>query len=46
MYLSPRKKLFVDTASEMFGDGAIITKAQKAEAAEKAGVPLPNLVQG
>ena len=33
MYLSPRKKLFVDTASEMFGEGAIITKAQKAEAA-------------
>ena len=41
MYLSPRKKLFVDTASEMFGEGAIITKAQKAEAAEKAGVPFP-----
>ena len=31
MYLSPRKKLFVDTAAEMFGDGAVITKAQKAE---------------
>ena len=41
MYLSPRKKLFVDTASEMFGDGAVITKAQKAAAAEKAGVPFP-----
>ena len=41
MYLSPRKKLFVDTASEMFGEGAVITKAQKAEAAEKAGVPFP-----
>ena len=41
MYLSPRKKLFVDTAAEMFGDGAVITKAQKAEAAEKAGVPFP-----
>ena len=41
MYLSPRKKLFVDTASEMFGEGAIITKSQKAEAAEKAGVPFP-----
>ena len=35
MYLSPRKKLFVDTAAEMFGDGAVITKAQKTEAAEK-----------
>ena len=41
MYLSPRKKLFVDTAAEMFGEGAIITKAQKVEAAEKAGVPFP-----
>ena len=37
MNLSPRKKLFVDTAAEMFGDGAIITKTQKAEAAKKAG---------
>ena len=41
MYLSPRKKLFVDTAAEMFGDGATITKAQKSAAAEKAGVPFP-----
>ena len=41
MYLSPRKKLFVDAAAEMFGEGAIITKAQKIEAAEKAGVPYP-----
>ena len=41
MYLSPRKKLFVDTASDMFGEGAVITKAQKAAAAEKAGVPFP-----
>ena len=41
MYLSPRKKLFVDAAAKMFGDGATITKAQKAEAAEKAGVPFP-----
>ncbi len=41
MYLSPRKKLFVDTASEMFGEGAVITKAQKTEAAKKAGVPFP-----
>jgi len=41
MYLSPRKKLFVDTAAEMFGDGAVLTKAQKHEAAEKAGIPYP-----
>ena len=41
MNLSPRKKLFVDTAAEMFGDGAVITKAEKTAAAEKAGVPFP-----
>ena len=41
MNLSPRKKLFVDTATEMFGAGAIITKSQKAAAAEKAGIPFP-----
>ena len=46
MYLSPRKKLFVDTAAEMFGDGAVITKAQKVEAAEKAGVPFPTWFKG
>ena len=41
MYLSPRKKLFVDTATEMFGEGAIISKKETAAAAEKAGVPFP-----
>ena len=41
MYLSPRKKLFVDTAAEMFGNGAILTKLGKTEAAKKAGVPFP-----
>ena len=41
MYLSPRKKLFVDTATEMFGDGAIMTKAMTKEAAAKAEVPYP-----
>ena len=41
MYLSPRKKLFVDTAAEMFGDGAVISKQNLREAAEKAGVPFP-----
>jgi len=46
MYLSPRKKLFVDTATEMFGEGAVITKSQKAEAAEKAGVPFPTWFKG
>ena len=41
MYLSPRKKLFVDSATEMFGDGAVISKQNVREAAEKAGVPFP-----
>ena len=41
MYLSPRKKLFVDTATKMFGDGAILTKLGKTEAAIEAGVPFP-----
>ena len=41
MNLSPRKKLFVETATEMFGEGAIITKAMTKEAAAKAEVPFP-----
>ena len=41
MYLSPRKKLFVDTATEMFGAGSVISKQNVREAAEKAGVPFP-----
>ena len=39
--LTPRKKLFVDTAAEMFGDGATINKLMAREAAEKAGIPYP-----
>lgn len=46
MNLSPRKKLFVDTATEMFGDGAVITKSQKAEASAKAGIPFPTWFKG
>ena len=45
MMLSPRKKLFVDTASEMFGNGAIVSKAMMKEAADKCGVPLPYWMQ-
>ena len=41
MNLSPRKKLFVETATEMFGEGATITKAMTKEAAAKAEVPFP-----
>jgi hypothetical protein len=39
--LTPRKQLFVDTASDMFGHGAILTKSMAKEAAAKAGVPFP-----
>ena len=42
MYLSPRKKLFVDAAAEMFGAGSVISKQNVREAAEKAGVPFPS----
>ena len=41
MYLSPRKKLFVDTAADMFGEGAEVSKKEIKEAAEKASVPFP-----
>ena len=41
MYLSPRKKLFVDAATEMFGDGSIVSKQNVRDAAKKAGVPFP-----
>ena len=41
MYLTPRKKLFVDTATEIFGDGALMTKNMIREAAAKASVPVP-----
>ena len=41
MNLTPRKKLFVDTATEMFGNGATITKAMTKEAAIKAEIPFP-----
>ena len=41
MNLSPRKQLFVDTASEMFGNGAILSKTMVREAAGKADVPYP-----
>jgi len=41
MNLSPRKKLFVDTATEMFGDGAVLTKSMTREAAAKAKIGFP-----
>ena len=45
MYLSPRKKLFVDTATEMFGAGSVITKNQIREVASKAEIPVPTWFQ-
>ena len=39
--LTPRKKLFVEAAAEMFGNGSTITKDNARVAAEKAGVPYP-----
>jgi hypothetical protein len=41
MKITPRKKLFVDAAAEMFGDGSVISKQNAREAADKAGVPFP-----
>ena len=45
MYLSPRKKLFVDTATDMFGAGSVITKNQIREVASKAEIPVPTWFQ-
>jgi len=45
MNLTPRKKLFVDTATGMFGDGSVISKQDVREAAEKAGIPVPTWFQ-
>ena len=41
MYLSPRKKLFVETAAKMFGDGATISRVQVDNARKEANVPWP-----
>jgi len=40
--LTPRKKMFVESAAEMFGDGSVISKDQIRIAAEKVGVPYPS----
>jgi len=39
--LTPRKKLFVETAAGMYGNGAVIDKQEIRVAAEKAGIPYP-----
>ena len=40
--LTPRKKLFVETAAEMYGNGAVISKQDIRLAAEKVGIPFPS----
>ena len=41
MYLSPRKKLWVDTATEMFGAGSIVSKSESIEVSNKLSIPKP-----
>jgi len=40
--LTPRKKMFVETAAKMFGNGSVISKDQIRVAADAAGVPYPS----
>ena len=42
MNLTPRKKLFVEAAASMYGNGVVITKDQIRSAAKEAGVPFPS----
>ena len=46
MYLSPRKKLWVDTATEMFGAGSIVSKSESIEVSEKLSIPRPTWFWG
>ena len=41
--LTPRKKLFVETAAEMFGNGATITKAMSKEQQNSCKVHTVNI---
>ena len=41
MHLSPRKKLWVDTATEMFGAGSIVSKSESIEVSNKLSIPKP-----
>ena len=40
MYLSPRKKLFVDAASEKYGGGNVLSKAEVKEVCDDLQIPL------
>ena len=39
MKFSPQKQKFVDAATDMFGDGAVLNKQNVRDASAKAGVP-------
>ncbi len=39
MIFSPQKQKFIDAATDMFGDGAVLSKQNVREASAKAGVP-------
>ena len=41
MYLSPRKKVFVDTAAKLFGAGTVINRDNVKTAADEALIPFP-----
>ena len=45
MNLTPRKKVFVDTATKMFGSTAVISKQMIREAATEANIPVPTWFQ-
>ena len=40
MKFSPQKQKFIDSATDMFGDGVVLDKQGVRDASAKAGVPL------
>ena len=45
MIFSPQKQKFIDSATEMFGAGSVITNKQIKEASAAVGIPRSWLVQ-
>ena len=39
MYFSPQKQKFIDSATEMFGAGSVLTNQQVKDASASAGIP-------
>jgi len=39
MYFSPQKQKFIDSATEMFGAGSVLTNQQVKDASTSAGIP-------